>query len=166
MRYAASRSNPMTGVLVVLLGAWAGIVAFVGPLFGYTLQGRGAWVWNANHVYLHLAPGSAAVLAGLLIMVALPRGAISVFASVLAVAAGAWLVIGPLAWPVLEGAKHLPWAQVSPIRSLAIQVGANLGPGLLIVLFSSLAIGTTPRPARDVVLPGDTTADRQRVIAA
>ena len=56
MRYAAFRTNGATGIFTVLLGAWAGIVVFVGPLFGYDAQGRGSWVWNSNHAFLHLAP--------------------------------------------------------------------------------------------------------------
>ena len=90
----------------------------------------------------------------------------SVFAGLLAVAAGAWLVIGPLAWPVLEGAGHAAWAPAGPLHSLTNQVGANLGPGLLLVLCGTLSISATPRPAYDVLAAGGTTAERQRVMAA
>ena len=38
------------GVIAVLVSAWGGIVPYVGPLFGYSGDGSGAWHWD-------LAPG-------------------------------------------------------------------------------------------------------------
>ena len=166
MRYAAFRSNGATGVFTLLVGAWAGIVVFVGPVFGYDAQGKTAWVWSSNHAFLHLAPGAGAVLAGLLIMAALPRTSMSILASILAIAAGAWLVIGPLAWPVLEGAGHTAWAPAGPLHSLTNQVGANLGPGLLLVLLGSFAISASAAPAAEVALADGSTATTEPVIAA
>ena len=58
----------VAGLLVVLLGAWGGIVPFLGPTFGYSADGTGSWYWDLAHAILSLVPGVAACLAGLLIM--------------------------------------------------------------------------------------------------
>src|SRR5574340_782616 len=49
------------GVLTLLVGAWGGIVPFVGPIFGFSADGTVAWYWNMPHALLWLAPGAAAV---------------------------------------------------------------------------------------------------------
>jgi len=137
------------GILTTLLGAWAGIVVFAGPVFGYSVEGRGAWHWSAAHGLLHLAPGAAAFLAGLIILASAPsgvaRGGSAFIGSLLAVAAGAWLVIGPIAWPVLQGNGHRVWNAAPPLHELAYQVGANLGPGAILILTGALALGLVSR---------------------
>lgn len=138
-----------TGLLTLLLGAWAGICVFVGPVFGYSVDGTASWTWNLPHAWLHLAPGALAVLAGFLLFTSAGRRAglladapspTATLAGMLAVVAGAWLVVGPLAWPVQHGAGPV-WAPASPLRNLADQVGANLGPGVLLCGLGGLAMG-------------------------
>jgi hypothetical protein len=58
----------VAGLLLVVLGAWGGIVPFIGPTFGFSADGKGSWHWELTHALLSLAPGAAALLAGLLIM--------------------------------------------------------------------------------------------------
>ncbi len=143
----------IAGIGAILVGAWAGIVAFVGPSFGYTLGASAAWKLTPDHVYLQLAPGAAGVLAGLIFLGFVPgrdralfwRGLV-VVAGLLAVAAGAWLVIGPDAYTVVRhvGAN----GRTLPTRSLAglvTQVGYYLGPGVLLAVFGGLALGAGPR---------------------
>ena len=139
----------VTGVLTLLVGAWAGICVFVGPLFGYSVDGSRAWVWNLPHGVLHLAPGAAGVFAGLMMLGAAGRGRRltamagspgAVTAGFLAAVAGAWLVIGPVAWSVLRP-HPVVWALASPLHSLADQVGANLGTGVLLAILGGLAMG-------------------------
>ena len=143
------------GVFVVLLAAWAGIVAFVGPTFGYAVHAGPSWQWNLDLGWLHFAPGVAGVVAGLLVLASSSSpaqtapGAVAgrsrrlrlALASTLAAVAGAWLVIGPLAWPVLRPGSASVFRRASPLHTLADQVGANLGPGLLLVLLGALALG-------------------------
>lgn len=143
-----------TGLLTLLVGAWAGICVFVGPLFGYRVDGTGAWTWNQLHGWLHLAPGALAVLAGLMLLTGAGRrrpalvadapSPTATVAGALAVIGGAWLVIGPVAWPVLRGPGFV-WAVTTPLHNLANQGGANLGPGVLLCLFGGLAMGLGSR---------------------
>jgi len=62
-------------------------------------------------------------------------------------ACGAWLVIGPLAWPVVERSRG-PFVTASPLRELAYQVGYSLGPGLLLGIVGALAVGWAVRSRR------------------
>ena len=70
IKRSTTRSLGMVGLFTLLMGAWAGIVVFVGPIFGYSVDGTRSWKWNMSHALLHLA-SAAAVLGGLLIMTAL-----------------------------------------------------------------------------------------------
>ena len=96
------------GLVAVLVSAWGGIVAFVGPLFDYSGDGSGAWQWNLPHTVLALLPGVAGVLLGLFVMaqsrgVTVGRGRLSLAAAgMLLMVCGAWFAVGPLAWPVIS----------------------------------------------------------------
>ena len=61
-------SVEMAGALACALGAWGGIVPFVGPIFGFSADGSPAWTWNLPHALLFLAPGAVAFVGGLAII--------------------------------------------------------------------------------------------------
>ncbi len=145
----------VTGFTIMLLGAWAGIVPFVGPTFGFSADGASSWYWNLPHALLWLAPGAVAVWCGLMMLGLVPR-AIAGFARLgsaalgtVAAICGAWLVIGPLAWPVLERSAGV-FVPASPIRELAYQIGYSLGPGVLLVVLGAFALGWGVRSHRFV----------------
>lgn len=138
---------PWVGLLIALLGAWGGIVAFVGPAFGYTPTAASSWQWTTANWLLHLVPGAMALVAGLAMLAwttnwasLLARGVLA-FAALLAIVAGAWFVIGPALWP---------WFQSTPAygpaagagTSFLHQVGANLGPGVLLAMLGGMAFKT------------------------
>ena len=138
------------GLFTLLLGAWAGIVPFVGPSFGYSVDRTGSWHWSLPHALLWLAPGAAACLAGLVMMGLIPRGLGgrgrlgSGFAGLLAIASGAWLVVGALAWPILESSRTV-FAAASPFHEFTYQVGSSIGPGVLLSLLGAFALGWAMR---------------------
>ena len=70
MRLPRSR-GAVTGVLLVLLGAWAALAPFVAPYFhfGYTPHPRQSWHWTAARGWYEVLPGGLAVFAGLLLLV-------------------------------------------------------------------------------------------------
>jgi hypothetical protein len=134
------------GFLTLLMGAWAGIVPYIGNLIGFSADGRRAWVWSFQHTMLWLIPGAVAVLMGLLMMGTSPRARAGMsrigpmWAGFIVAVCGAWLVIGPLAWPVLRSNAHV-FRAASPFRELLYQIGYSFGPGLLLALFGGTAIG-------------------------
>ena len=142
---------------MVVLGAWAGIIVFVGPVFGYSVDGSGSWHWSAAHGWLHFGPGVLAVVAGLAALGSIPRviaGQRNHWAAVagfFAIVSGAWLVVGPTAWPTMVSGAHV-WLPASALRNLADQIGANLGPGVLLIFVGSLSLGLTGHRRADQVI--------------
>jgi hypothetical protein len=135
----------LAGLFALLASAWGGIVAFVGPTFGFSADGTGSWYWSSSHALLALVPGAVGVVVGLALMgysmsrsrTFLGLGAIGL----LAVLAGGWFAIGPLAWPVLYGTKAY-FVGASPLRELAYVVGYALGPGLILAVVGGVAWGS------------------------
>lgn len=154
------------GLLTVLVGAWAGIVPYVGPVFGYDGTGTGSFVWDQSHALLWLVPGAAAVLLGLMLLTSAPlvRAGTSRFgpmwAGLFIALCGAWLVIGPLAWPVLETATAFRFA--TPLHELTYWIGYSLGPGVLLALFGGAVMGFSAlaRPASAAVAPPVSESNR------
>jgi hypothetical protein len=144
----------LIGLLTALLGAWAGLSVLVGPSFGWSPDGSPSWHWSLINAALHVAPGAAALIAGLVMVAMVPKAARGVgrsgsaLAGLLAILAGAWLVVGPSEWPVLESTQQTVFAPASPIRSFTYVVGANLGPGLLLAVAGAFAIAWAVRVAR------------------
>ncbi len=159
----------MVGFLTVLTGAWAGIVAFVGPVWGYNAAGTTSWAWNANHWLLHLIPGAVGVVAGLFMMARAGSGHRAVTRSgfglsgLLAAGAGAWLILGPAVWPMIySGPVYGP--ATDHMAAFLNALGANLGPGILLVLFGGMALKSVVRD-REVAVPaaGGVAAERAAV---
>lgn len=127
----------LVGLLVLVAGAWGGIVAYVGPIFGFGATGTASWTWNLAHGLLALAPGAVAVAAGLVVLADAGRNALGLgrrglaLAGIGALASGAWFVVGPAAWPVVEhGASY--FAAASPTRQLLNSIGYSFGPGIVL----------------------------------
>ena len=134
------------GLSIVLLGAWAGIVGYVGPDFGYNATTTVAWSWTTTNWLLHLLPGAVAFVAGLMVLFdarapVASRGLLAM-AGALTIAAGAWLVIGPVAAHVFESSPVYGPSTAS-LAALANKVGADLGPGLLLAAFGAMSLNSS-----------------------
>ncbi|MGH9291556.1 MAG: hypothetical protein ACRD0B_02440 [Acidimicrobiales bacterium] len=155
-RFGGGASVAMIGLLAMLFGAWGGIVPYVGPLFGFFGTGYPGWTWNLTHSLLFLVPGAAAVLMGLLTMTQGPSVShrlpttLPWFFGLVTALCGAWFVIGPLAWPVLEAGHHV-FASASPLLELAYWVGYSLGPGVVLAILGGLTMGISVLNRRDAV---------------
>ncbi|MGH9076090.1 MAG: hypothetical protein ACRDY0_01320 [Acidimicrobiales bacterium] len=153
--HTRSRSAPLhlpgglvpLGLGAVILGAWGGIVPFVGPLFNYSSNGAPAWQWSTMHSLLYLVPGAVAMVAGVLILaqaraVSHPgaaRGSVALAGLVL-VACGAWFVIGPVAWPALGRTTLVFGTAGSATDNFLNQIGYNLGVGVLLATLGGMAL--------------------------
>jgi hypothetical protein len=160
----------LVGLCMVLIAAWGGIVPYVGPIFGFSADGTGSWTWNLAHWELALLPGAVALVMGLAMMGLARASAVSASArsmlwvsGLVAVAAGAWFVVGPLAWPVLHSGRYFT-ASGSPLRQLEYVVGYSFGPGLLLVAFGAFAMGRAHRMLSGVDAEGASRVEEPATI--
>jgi hypothetical protein len=145
-----SLSLSVVGLVAVLVSAWGALVPYLGPGIGFGADGSGSWHWSLAHSLLGLVPGAVGIVVGLSLMA--PRG-VSVTRSrlnlswdaLLAMAAGAWFVVGPLAWNVAYGRFFLA---ASPTRTLEYWVGYSMGPGLVLAVCGAFALGWAARHDR------------------
>jgi hypothetical protein len=174
---SSSLSLATVGLIALIASAWGGIVAFVGPTFGFSADGAVSWHWDLSHVVLALIPGALGCIAALTFLapananVTSRRLGLST-AGIIGIASGAWFVVGPLAWPVLVN-THSYFVVASPLRALEYQIGYALGPGLILVMCSAFAMGWAARhnrpleamgASRDVVGTAGPTLVRDPVI--
>lgn len=133
------------GLFAFLLGIWGAIVPYVGPTFGFSADGAPSWTWTAAHTCLFLIPGAVAMLGGLLVMLgastsgAIGRPGATSLGALLALSAGAWFVVGPVAWPILQGSAF--FHGYSTVREFEYWVGYSLGTGVLLASFGAFALG-------------------------
>jgi hypothetical protein len=147
------------GTLVVLVGAWAGIVPFVGGLIGLSADGSPAWSWGLTHAVLWLAPGAVAVVLGLGMLAHVPRVRRRAarfgpaWMGFVTAVCGAWLVVGVFAWPTFRTSGAV-FVGATPLRQLDYLIGWSLGPGALLVLLGGCAIGLGLRGRATAAVPG------------
>jgi hypothetical protein len=58
LRIPRSR-GALSGVLLVLLGAWGGLIPFVGPYFHYAYAPSSAWSYNSGRLWLEIVPAAS-----------------------------------------------------------------------------------------------------------
>jgi hypothetical protein len=130
--------------LAVLLSAWAGIVPYVGPTFGFSADGTSSWTWNSAHTYGALVPGAVGIVFSLLILAGArravdiqPTGSLA-GAGFVVFLCGAWLSVVPVVWPVITAPY---FHAASPSMTLAHWLGYASGPGVLLAAFGAYVIG-------------------------
>jgi hypothetical protein len=131
-----------SGLLLLVLGAWAALVPFIGPYLNiaFTPSPNDAWHWTSDRGWLNVLPGALTVLGGLLLLLSRSR-VITIFGAWLAVLSGAWLVVGPALADVL----NLSPGQPDPSSGKSVRALASLvffyGIGAAILFVASLALG-------------------------
>ena len=148
MRIPRSRGG-VSGVLLILLGAWGGLAPFVGPYFRFAYTPDKAWAYTSGRLWLSVVPGAAALLGGLLVTIASHRAAGCVGAFVAALG-GAWFIVGTVVIRlVVTNGSISPGTPLggplgplsSTTRVLVEGLGFFIGTGALIVFFGALALG-------------------------
>ncbi|KUH90722.1 hypothetical protein [Mycobacterium sp. IS-1556] len=149
MRMPRSR-GAMSGFLLILLGAWGALAPFVGPLFNFAFSPDQAWTWTTGRGWLEVLPGVVTVLGGLLLLMSRNR-ATAMLGGWLAVAGGAWFIIGrALAGPLGIGDAGVPVAATEG-KEVALELTYFYGLGALIVFLGAAALGRiSVRSVRDV----------------
>ena len=150
--YMPRTRGALTGLLLILLGAWGALVPFFGPNIDWAYTTDRAWTWTTAKGWLEVLPGAAAALGGLLVLLSGNRAS-AVFGGWLAVAGGAWFVVGRAFAATLGiGGVGLPAASPDLKRAL-LEVTYFTGLGALIVFLGGAAVGRVAvRHARDVVV--------------
>jgi hypothetical protein len=130
----------LSGLLLLLLGAWAALAPFVGPSadFGYS-PGNDTWIWTDGRGLFSVLPGAVAAFGGMLLLVSASRVAAALGAG-LAVVSGAWLVVGPSLAPLWNG-PSIGAPLGTGDRTIAEQLALFTGVGLLIVYLGAMALG-------------------------
>jgi hypothetical protein len=156
----------VTGVLLILLGVWGGLIPFVGPYFHYAYTPDKAWWYSSGRLYLSIVPGAAALVGGLLVVLASYR-AVGILGAFLGALGGVWFVFGAQVTGILvtNGSikPGLPLAGATgPLSSAARQflesLGFFTGTGVLIVFLAALAMGRfSVVSVRDAELAEDLT---------
>lgn len=150
-----ARHVKTAGVLLLLLGVWGALLPFAGPAFGYDMGGGPAWTWTESHATLHLLPGVAAVLGGLLLVRG--RGRVGqTFGAVLAALAGIWFVIGPSLHPLWAGRSMGMMDMGSALSGALSDLGYHYGTGALITVVSGYALGVLVASRSAVAQPAKT----------
>jgi len=130
----------MSGLLLVVLGVWGGIVPFIGHYFHFAYTPVATWTWTAQRGWLEVLPAGAAVLGGLLLIASTNRMA-AMFGSWLGIAAGAWFVVGPQLAPFANiGSPGTPTATSDGMRALE-SLAYFYALGAVIVLVAAMALG-------------------------
>ncbi|HEY3997039.1 MAG TPA: hypothetical protein VGM40_13870 [Mycobacterium sp.] len=150
--YMPRTRGALTGLLLILLGAWGALVPFFGPNIDWAYTTDPAWTWTTAKGWLEVLPGAAAAVGGLLVLLSNNRAS-AVFGGWLAVAGGAWFVVGrAFAAPLRLGDVGLPMASTDLRRAL-LEVTYFTGLGALIVFLGGAAVARLAvRHARDVVV--------------
>jgi hypothetical protein len=130
----------ISGILLVLLGLWGGLLPFAGPYVDFGFTPDDPWVYNADRLQLSVAPAAATALGGLIIFLAASRGFAMIGAG-LAALGGAWFAVGgPVAtlWDVSGVGAPLGTEEG---RRLGEQLSGFAGLGVVVVFLAALALG-------------------------
>jgi hypothetical protein len=131
----------LSGLLLVLLGAWGALVPFVGPYFHYAYTPDTGWTYTSGRLWLEILPGAATALGGLIVLASAYRPAAH-FGAWLAAVSGAWFVLGGIIGPTWSGMNMDPGTPVGGTATRALeQIGFFTGLGVLIVAMAAMALG-------------------------
>lgn len=153
----------LSGLLLLILGVWGGIVPFIGPYFHYSIGSTTAWTWTTNRLWLDVLPGVAVALGGLILMSARTRGS-AWMGGWLALIGGLWFAIGTpvsMLWEHGQAAGIGAPAGSNGMRVIE-QIGYFYGLGAVITALSAFALGRfAVRAAEDAAL-APVAAERPR----
>jgi len=140
-RIPRSRGS-VAGVLLIILGAWGGLIPFVGPYFHYAYTPDTAWTYTTARLWLEILPGAAVFLGGILLIIATGRH-VALFGAMLAAAAGAWFTLGTTLSPLWNNHVTLGGSPASTTVFMRImeQLGFFSALGVVVVFIAAAALG-------------------------
>jgi hypothetical protein len=157
----------VSGVLLVLLGAWGALIPFVGPYFHFAYTPDTAWTYTTGRLWMEIVPGAVAMVGGIILLSSATRP-VAMLGAELAAVAGAWFALGKILTPIWTATASLnPGFPVGgTIGQPLEQIGFFTGLGVVIVFIAALALGRlTVIGVRDR-RPAETVAGAERERAA
>jgi hypothetical protein len=148
------RRGAVSGILLVLLGLWGGLLPFAGPYLDFGFAPDDPWVYNGDRLQLSVLPAAATVLGGLVIVL-LANRVIAMAGAVLAALGGAWFTVGgPVAtlWDVQGVGAPLGTEEG---RRLAEQLSGFTALGVVVVFLAALAMGRFAAGAAEAAEPAE-----------
>src|ERR1700680_1052619 len=141
VRVARSR-GALSGVLLILLGAWGAVIPLIGPYFHYAYTPDRAWSLTSGRVWLEIAPGAATLVGGFIVLVTRLRP-VALFGAWLAACAGAWFAVGSTVSPLWnKGAVSGVGSPVGgTVARAAERIGFFTGLGVVIAVVAGAVIG-------------------------
>ena len=130
------------GALLVLLGAWGGLIPFVGPYFRYAFTPDNAWVYTSGRLWLEILPAVGTLAGGAAIMITALRSVV-LAGSWLAAISGGWFAVGIVLAPVwIGGPAPVQGTPAGAALARAVeQIGFFTGLGVAIVFVAALVLG-------------------------
>ena len=129
------------GLLIALIGAWVIVAALIGPSFNFGFFNDKSWDFSTKQWELQLIPGAVAVVGGLLLTT--PSSTTGYLGVLLSFAAGAWLVVSPVLYPIWSSGTVETFGSDS-MKALR-WVGHFYAPGGFILYFAGYAHGLFSR---------------------
>ncbi|HXP18689.1 MAG TPA: hypothetical protein VN840_03475 [Streptosporangiaceae bacterium] len=139
LRVPRSR-GALSGMLLVLLGIWGGLIPFVGPYLHYAYPPARAWTFTTGRFWLELLPAIGAVAGGLVLIASRLRPA-ALFGAWLAALSGCWFAIGSVLAPLWNGSLSAGQPAGGPVARAVEQIGFFTGLGVVIAMVAALALG-------------------------
>jgi hypothetical protein len=132
----------LSGLLLIVAGAWGALIPFVGPYFHYAYTPDKTWAYTTGRLWLEILPGAAAALGGL-VTAASARRPLALSGAFVAALGGAWFVVGNLVSSLWnKGAPEAGIPVGANVTRLAVEeLGFFSGLGVVIVFFAALALG-------------------------
>jgi hypothetical protein len=163
-------TGALSGILIIALGVWGGLIPFVGPYFHYAFGSYRSWHYSANRLWLDILPGIAAVLGGLILLGGKRRIG-GVIGGWLAVAGGAWFAVGPVVFLIWHHSINPIGRPMGGYTRQALeQLGFFYALGVLITALAAFATGryvSRPRLMEEPIVAADAAvvAHEDRVAA-
>lgn len=141
LRVRRSR-GALSGALLVLLGAWGGLIPFIGPYFHYAYTPDSAWTYTSGRLWLEVLPAVGALVGGMTVLVSRLR-LMAMSGAWLAAVSGAWFVTGgTLATLWMSGAGPAQGTPVGGALTRAVeQIGFFTGLGAAVLFVAAAALG-------------------------
>ncbi|MBE1531747.1 hypothetical protein [Actinomadura algeriensis] len=135
----APRSRGMlSGLLLVLLALWGGLIPFIGPYFDFGFGSSDAWVYSTDRLVLSILPAIAVGLGGLILMIAANRP-VALFGGWLAALGALWFIVGNTVGQLWN--SSIGQALGGEARRVTEQLTFFEGLGAVMLLLSALALG-------------------------